>query len=452
MNKRILPVVAAVLLMSSGTAAFARGMGGGGFGGGGHFGGFGGGGWGGGGSHFGGFGGGGHDFGGFGGSHDFGGGGFGEHGWGDSGGFGGGDHGWGDSGGGWGGYHGGWSGGGFGGGFGGDHGGWSGGGFGGDHGGWSAGGSGGDHGGWSGGGGDHSWSGDHGWNSGDHSWGGFGRIGGYNNWNAGHNTYNYSPSYYRNSGALVRNNYYGGGAFWGHGWWGYHPGCWFYPGWGYGMGMAWMITDWSMMAGMLALDAAVAPSYYGYGTNITYNNNNVYYDGQQYASAGEYYNQAQTLAESGNNSTSDKSVEWKPMGVFSLVQGKQTNSNMLFQLAINKNGDIGGNYYDVLTNETQQVQGKLDKKNQRVAWTVGKNKDVVYDCGLGNLMADQAPILVHFGKDRTEQWLLVRLKHDQGDPAHAKPQNASAATPVVSESAADAPADLSDDSNSDPEK
>lgn len=441
MNKRVLSIVAAVLFLSSGNAVFARGMGGGG----GHFGGggFGGGGFGGGGGHFGGFGGGGHDFGGFGGGHDFGGGGFGDHGWGGDGGFSGGDHG-------------GWGGGGF---SGGDHGGWGGGGSGGDHGGWGGGGSGGDHGGWSGGGdhggwnGDHGWSGDHGWNGGDHNWGGFGRISGYNNWNAGHNTYNYSPSYYRNSGALVRNNYYGGGAFWGHGWWGYHPGCWFYPGWGMGMGMAWMITDWSMMAGMLALDAAVAPSYYGYGTNITYNNNNVYYDGQQYASANDYYNQAQTLAESGNNSTSDKSVEWKPMGVFSLVQGQQTNSNMLFQLAINKNGDLGGNYYDVLTNETQQVQGKLNKKDQRVAWTIGKNKDVVYDCGLGNLMADQAPILVHFGKDRTEQWELVRLKHDQGDPANVQQKNANSSTTVIPESANNAAKSdtMQDDSNSDPE-
>ena len=28
------------------------------------------------------------------------------------------------------------------------------------------------------------------------------------------------------------------------------------------------------------------------------------------------------------------------------------------------------------------------------------------------LTKDEAPVLVHFGKDRTEQWLLVRLKKD----------------------------------------
>ncbi|MBZ0186581.1 MAG: hypothetical protein K8F91_10065 [Candidatus Obscuribacterales bacterium] len=94
------------------------------------------------------------------------------------------------------------------------------------------------------------------------------------------------------------------------------------------------------------------------------------------------------------------------------MQGDQTNSTMLFQIAIDPKGDIAGNYYDMLTEQNEQIKGKLDKKTQRVAWTVGNNKKIVYDTGLGNLMKEQAPILVHFNKDRTEQWILVRIKND----------------------------------------
>lgn len=386
MKSRFVHCFLALLLLTSQGAAFARGFGGGGFGGGfrgggGGFGGFrgGGGGFGGGGHEFGGggFGGGGHEFGGGGsfggGGHEFGGGG--NHSWG-----GGGNHSWGG---------------------GGNH----------DWGG------GGNHN-W-GGGGNHSWGGggNHDWNGGgNHNWG-MGRISGnnFNSIHAGHNINNYSNNFINNRGNLVRNNFYnfhGGyyGGFYHHGWWGGYPGCWMYPGWG--MGTAFMITSWATMAGMLALDATMQPRYYGYGQNVTYNNNQVYYNGQPYASASDYYNQAQTLATSTKvaNVKPTKKDVWKPLGVYSLTEGDQTNSTMMFQLAIDKDGDIAGNYYDVLSDQMQQVHGKLDKKTQRVCWTVGTNTKVVYDTGLGNLLKEQAPILVHFGKDRTQNWILVRMK------------------------------------------
>ncbi len=37
------------------------------------------------------------------------------------------------------------------------------------------------------------------------------------------------------------------------------------------------------------------------------------------------------------------------------------------------------------------------------------------ETGIYNLTQDETPLLVHFGKDRTEQWLLVRLNQDDTD-------------------------------------
>ena len=56
------------------------------------------------------------------------------------------------------------------------------------------------------------------------------------------------------------------------------------------------------------------------------------------------------------------------------------------------------------------IQGAVDKKTQRAAWTVGKNKNTVCETGLYNLTQDEAPALIHIGKDKTQQWMLVRLK------------------------------------------
>ena len=41
------------------------------------------------------------------------------------------------------------------------------------------------------------------------------------------------------------------------------------------------------------------------------------------------------------------------------------------------------------------------------------------ETGIYNLTKDEAPTLVHFGKDKTEQWLLVRVKQDDQDPGSA---------------------------------
>jgi hypothetical protein len=58
------------------------------------------------------------------------------------------------------------------------------------------------------------------------------------------------------------------------------------------------------------------------------------------------------------------------------------------------------------------VHGSVDKQTQRAAWTIGDNQDNVIETGIYKLTKDEAPALVHFGKDRTVQWLLVRIKKD----------------------------------------
>ena len=81
-------------------------------------------------------------------------------------------------------------------------------------------------------------------------------------------------------------------------------------------------------------------------------------------------------------------------------------------MAVNKDGIIRGNYTATVTNDTKPVQGSVDKKTQRAAWTIGDNKENVIETGIYNLTKDEAPVLVHFGKDKTEQWTLVRLSQD----------------------------------------
>ncbi|MBY0545888.1 MAG: hypothetical protein K2W95_01220 [Candidatus Obscuribacterales bacterium] len=195
----------------------------------------------------------------------------------------------------------------------------------------------------------------------------------------------------------------------GRDWWGRYPGSWYRPWWrDRDPYWAWGWGLWSDYAGWWDWDDDTEPTEYDYGDNITYQNNQVYYGSQPAATAEQYYTQAQTLATNAiSKSTND---DWKPLGVFSLVQGSQTNSTALFQLAVNKDGAIAGNYYNMLTNDVKPVHGAIDRKSMRVAWTVQGAPGVVYDSGFANLMQPQSPILVHFSKAKTQQFSLVRMQ------------------------------------------
>ena len=166
------------------------------------------------------------------------------------------------------------------------------------------------------------------------------------------------------------------------GWYGEHPGAWVAAGWA--AGAAWNAATWPAIGSVVRLGDSVQPVIYEYGNNITYQGDQVYYGDQPVATADQYYQQAATLAQSAPP-PDPQSTDWMPLGVFSLVQGDQADSSTMFQLAINKSGAIAGNYYSVLTGATLPVHGAVDKKTQRVAWTVGDNKTTVYDAGISSL-------------------------------------------------------------------
>jgi hypothetical protein len=232
-------------------------------------------------------------------------------------------------------------------------------------------------------------------------------LGHYASWGAAgaYALHPWNHAYLADHGAWVRNNFYGWGCF-TPGWWARYPGAWVAPGWA--AATAWTAATWNSLAAWCSIPAQ--PVYYDYGNTVTYQNNDVYVNGESQGSAADYNQQAISLAEQGAQARPPSAEQWQPLGVFALVQGDEKTSNNLFQLAINKAGIIRGNYYDGMMDQTTPVNGSLDKKTQRAAWMIGDKKDRVFECGLDNLTKDQTPVLVHFGKDHTQQWLLVRLQ------------------------------------------
>jgi hypothetical protein len=225
---------------------------------------------------------------------------------------------------------------------------------------------------------------------------------------AGHYTSYRSAAAVRTQAGYVRTGFRGYNYF-NPGWYTAHPGAWRAAAWT--AGAFWACAPYATIASFGGY--AENPVTYDYGSAVVYQDDQVYYNGEAVSSAEEYATQAADIAAVGQMAKPDEKEEWQSLGVFAMVQGEEKDANNIFQLAINKDGVIRGNYYNGLTDTTVPVLGQVDKRTQRAAWVVGEKKDTVYETGLGNLMQAETSMLVHTGKDRTQQWTLVRLEPPQ---------------------------------------
>ena len=145
---------------------------------------------------------------------------------------------------------------------------------------------------------------------------------------------------------------------------------------------------------------------------MVYENNTVYIGGDQIATADEFAQSAMDLATVTPPESDEVAAqtEWLPLGTFAISTGEaETEPNRIIQLAVNKSGIIGGTLFNIETDEPQAVQGQVDRETQRVALRLGESETVVAETGLYNLTQEEAPLLIHFGTEQTENWLLIRL-------------------------------------------
>jgi len=171
------------------------------------------------------------------------------------------------------------------------------------------------------------------------------------------------------------------------------------------------------LTGWFGWGSGAGDYYYDYGGDIYYDDGNVYYGDQQAATAEQYAQQAMTIADAGaeeldqviESDTTDQ-MDWMSLGVFALTNEEKGAPTMYLQMAVAKDGTISGTYFNSSTDQTQTIQGSVDKRTQRAAWTIGENDQTVLETGIYNLTKDETPVLVHFGTAQTQQWLLVRLE------------------------------------------
>jgi hypothetical protein len=247
-------------------------------------------------------------------------------------------------------------------------------------------------------------------------------------------TYHVTGAALRTQGSYVRSGFRYYNAF-TTGWYGRYPTAWRATRWA--AAAAWVPATWVGLSGFCGYPSAPvyydygstvvydgdtvyvngeeAPVYYDYGSTVVYDGDTVYVNGEEAGTAEQYAGQAARLAAEGRAARPSEKEEWQPLGVFAVVRDEERTSDKIFQLAVNKEGVIRGNYYDALADNALTVYGSVDKKTQRAAWYIGAKKEVVFEAGIANLTRDETTVLVHYGTGDTRQFTLVRVERPSED-------------------------------------
>ncbi len=207
-----------------------------------------------------------------------------------------------------------------------------------------------------------------------------------------------------------------------HGWYGQHNGAW--GGWGWGAGNAWAPAAFGTAAAWLGLSALepVAGGYTPIDTTV--------YTADQGSPADDDVNQtadddaqpedidvAKQAAELAKTGQTDppKDTELLPLGVYSLAPQGQAEASAMLQLSVSKDGVLRGSYCDLLSNQAHPITGAVDKKTQRVAWTVSPNGKTLFETSLANLTQEKGPLSVHYEDGESRAWTVARYEGDEAE-------------------------------------
>jgi hypothetical protein len=216
-----------------------------------------------------------------------------------------------------------------------------------------------------------------------------------------------------------------------HGWYGHHAGAWGWNHGAYGWGNPWAFATLGTAAAWLGASAWENAGWGGNNSTVyTADNGNVNEQpidqqadtGEQLAEGDETDAQAvedqpavapsaaeaNALARIGANDTLS-GAQFLTLGVYTLAPAGQEEATGMIQLAIAKNGVLRGTFADLKTDQDQNIQGSVDKKTGRVAFTIGPEGKDVYETSIQDLTQQSGPLTIHANDGQTSEWTIAHF-------------------------------------------
>ena len=105
-------------------------------------------------------------------------------------------------------------------------------------------------------------------------------------------------------------------------------------------------------------------------------------------------------------------IEWLPLGVYAFAPAGQDEATVLVQLSVNKQGEVRGNYFDFVTEQSLPISGNVNRSTQRATFAVEGSK-TAFNTTMGELLNATTPVALNFADGRGQQSRLVRLQSKQ---------------------------------------
>ncbi len=118
---------------------------------------------------------------------------------------------------------------------------------------------------------------------------------------------------------------------------------------------------------------------------------------------------ATELVQSGEAAV-DPDGQWMPIGAFALRPMDAPNATRMIHLAVDPQGVLRGAHYDLLSEETANIIGAVDRNTSQVSWRIGEKGHVVFESTLAQLTQPQGQVRVHFPDGQTGQWAVTRVQ------------------------------------------
>lgn len=110
-------------------------------------------------------------------------------------------------------------------------------------------------------------------------------------------------------------------------------------------------------------------------------------------------------------------LEWLPLGVYATSPTGASQAHVYQQLAVSKQGELKGNYYDAISNAVQPIAGSIDRETRKASWTIGTNGGgAVFETTLDALVQTPSTATMKSGSS-SQEWDLVQMEKPAGDTA-----------------------------------
>lgn len=175
---------------------------------------------------------------------------------------------------------------------------------------------------------------------------------------------------------------------------------------------AWQATHPHADAWAAASAAGVAAwlgwaDYADTGSGVTYYDNSVVYEQPPADESEDYANESTTETDTTDADTSADDSQWLQLGVYAVtsISGEPTSRHL--QLAVNRQGELAGVYYDTITGQSQNIVGAIDQSTQIAQWQLESNSGVTFRAALDDLTQPDGTIQVVQGTN-TQEWRIAR--------------------------------------------